>query len=325
MTALPWLVEVGDEQHGVARYSSQLGSHLAVATGLDRSVAIAELDRSAPGRVHVHFTDRLWADSPELAAERFELLAATTAVTVTLHDIPQPSDGPVNQRRRSLCYSRVVAAASGVVCNSWHEASLLALFATVRAEVIPLPVDAHPLPDGAPVHDGSVAIVGYFYPGKGHREAVDAVARLEGRAPVVALGRASAGHSHDLADLITHAGAQGVQFTATGFLSDDELLRRCRSAAVPLAAHQHVSASGSIATWIASGRRPLIPDTRYSREMLELRPGTATLYEPPLLSAAIAAALDDPSSTWLEGSVPTGPDSAATVRSYLAWWEGVAW
>jgi glycosyltransferase involved in cell wall biosynthesis len=326
MTPLPWLVEIGDEKHGVARYAHQLASHLAAETGTDRAIAIAALPGSGAAPVHVHFTDRLWATSPERAADRFEQLAATVAVSVTLHDIPQSSDGPVNQRRRAECYLRVVAAAAGIVCNSLHEAALLAEFCDATPEVIPLPVDMQSAPLRSDVLDGDVAIVGYFYPGKGHREAVDAVARL-GRSTtgVTALGTASAGHEPDLAELISHAQAQGVQLVATGFLSDDSLARACRSASVPLAAHQHVSASGSLATWISAGRKPLIPNTRYSREMLALRPGTATLYEPPLLADAIAAALDNPDSTWLSSDASTGPDSVATARRYLAWWGSLSW
>jgi hypothetical protein len=339
MTALPWLVQIGDEHHGVARYSSQLATQLALVTGVSRTLAIEALPEYGVDhgvehgamRLHVHFTDRLWAASPELAAERFERLAATSAVTVTLHDIPQPSDGLVNQRRRTDCYSRVVAAAAAIACNSKHEASLLAVFTDATPEVIPLPVDVLLWETGSPAHrtellDGNVAIVGYFYPGKGHREAVDAVSHL-GRVStgVTALGTASAGHEADLIDLASHAREQGVEFTATGFLSDAALAHACRIASVPLAAHQHVSASGSLATWISAGRKPLIPNTRYSREMLDLRPGTAILYEPPLLASAIASALDDPESTWLTSDASTGPDSAATARRYLAWWESVVW
>jgi glycosyltransferase involved in cell wall biosynthesis len=346
MTTLPWLIEIGDENHGVARYSRQLSAQVERASGANRTLGIDALPDHGADRVHVHFTDRLWAPSPELAAERFERLAATATVTVTLHDVPQPSDGPVNQRRRSECYLRVVAAASGVACNSEHEAALLSVFTDVTPVVIPIPVDTSPLgiqPVGkhlsetqAPALtpsrprsgslDGNVAILGYFYPGKGHREAVDAVAQL-GRdsTGVTALGKASAGHESELADLIAHAHARGVAFTATGFLSDENLAAACREASVPLAAHQHVSASASLATWISAGRKPLIPNTRYSQEMLALRPGTATLYEPPLLALAIAAALDAPESTWLADDAVTGPDSAATARRYISWWETVAW
>jgi hypothetical protein len=326
MTTPPWLVEIGDAKHGVARYSRQLGSSLAQVTGVDRTVAIDDLPAVGAQRVHVHFTDRLWASSPELAAERFERLAATVAVSVTLHDVPQPSDGPVNQRRRSDCYLRVVTAATAIACNSEHEASLLAVFTETTPEIIPIPVDMQPAEIGSGPLDGDVAIVGYFYPGKGHREAVDAVAQL-GRAStgVRALGKASAGHENDLADLVTHARVHGVEFTTTGFLSDAALARACRTASVPLAAHQHVSASASLATWISAGRKPLIPNTRYSREMLTLRPGTATLYEPQLLASAIAAALDAPESTWLGSDAVTGPDSVATAEQYLNWWERVTW
>lgn len=299
-------------------------------------------------RAHLQFTDRLWGPSPAAAADVVEHLAESTALTVTLHDLPQPSDGERNLRRRGDAYARVVAVARGVVVNSEHERALLRerLGFEGTVEVIPLPVDPHPLPDVRPEPDGDVAVVGFFYPGKGHAEVVAAVAgpaagRRGARADrvadgatrpdadatgVVALGRASPGHEAELRQLVDEAAALGVPFGATGYLDDATLLDRMRRASVPVAAHQHVSASGSIATWIAAGRRPLVPDTRYSREMASLRPGTLTLYPEGGLAAAIAAALADPASTWLDDDADTLPGLDEVADAYVAWWtDGVRW
>jgi hypothetical protein len=365
LAELPVVVTHHDPQHGVATYAAQIAATVEARTGRHLALDVADLldvpdpddtdpvDVTVP-RAHLLFPARLWGPSPSAAADVVEHLADTTALTVTLHDLPQPSDGERNLRRRGEAYGRVVAAARGVVVNSEHERALLREWVGFDGpvEVIPLPVDRHPSPTGRtrsagrPAPDGDVAVIGFFYPGKGHAEVVAAVAGLAAARPdaagdrdnsgatrpdadatgVVALGRASSGHEAELQQLVDEAAALGVPFGATGYLDDATLLDRARRASVPVAAHQHVSASGSIATWIAAGRRPLVPDTRYSREMAALRPGTLTLYPDGGLAAAIATALADPASTWLDDDARTLPGLDEVADAYAAWWaEGVRW
>ena len=336
-TGLPALVVTDDRQHGVSNYARGVAAAVAALVGRDLAVAPDALTGTAPpARSHLHFTDRLWGGSPEEAADRVEDLARRTSLTVTLHDLPQASDGERNLPRRAECYRRVVEAAAGVVCNSRHEALLLDEHVLVgaggRAAVLPLavdPVGPAPAPGQRPQPDGTAAVIGFFYPGKGHAELVDAVVELRAAGAalrVAALGRASAGHEAELAELVADAASRGASLEVTGYLDDDELLERCRRAAVPVAAHRHVSASGSIATWIAAGRRPLVPDTRYSREMAELRPGTLTLVDPDDLVTALAAALADPASTWLGPSAVTAPGLADVAAASVRWWaDEVAW
>ncbi|WP_396599203.1 hypothetical protein [Frigoribacterium sp. R86507] len=355
LAELPVVVTHHDPQHGVATYAAQIAATVEARTGRHLSLDVADLlevpdadtvEVTVP-RAHLQFTDRLWGPSPSAAADVVEDLADATALTVTLHDLPQPSDGERNLRRRGEAYGRVVAAARGVVVNSEHERSLLREWVGFDGpvEVIPLPVDRHPLTGPRPEPDGDVAVIGFFYPGKGHAEVVAAVAGLgaarhdagdrdgsgatrpeSDATGVVALGRASSGHEAELQQLVDEAAALGVPFGATGYLDDATLLDRARRASVPVAAHQHVSASGSIATWIAAGRRPLVPDTRYSREMATLRPGTLTLYPDDGLAAAISTALADPASTWLDDDARTLPGLDEVADAYAAWWaEGVRW
>ncbi|WP_152970401.1 hypothetical protein [Frigoribacterium sp. RIT-PI-h] len=362
LAELPVVVTHHDPQHGVATYAAQIAATVEARTGRHLALDVADLldvpdddsvDVSVP-RAHLQFTDRLWGPSPSAAADVVEHLADTTALTVTLHDLPQPSDGERNLRRRGEAYGRVVAAARGVVVNSEHERALLREWVGFDGpvEVIPLPVDRHPLPAGQtgpagrPEPDGDVAVIGFFYPGKGHAEVVAAVAGLAAVRPdadghrdgdgatrpdaqatgVVALGRASSGHEAELRQLVDEAAALGVPFGAPGYLDDATLLDRARRASVPVAAPQHVSASGSIATWVAAGRRPLVPDPRYSREMATLRPGTLTLYLDGGLADAIATALADPASTWLDDDARTLPGLDEVADAYAAWWaEGVRW
>ncbi|RFA13561.1 hypothetical protein B7R22_12945 [Subtercola boreus] len=373
---LPRHLVLGSLRHAVTRYASDLaeaidalvgvaGSPMAVAVDSAGSAVRAETASEAIGAVagiqnlHLQFTDRLFGQAPELAADLVEELARRARVTVTLHDLPQPSDGAKNLPRRAAAYARVAEAAAGVVCNSRHEALLLAEYSAPRltreVAVIPLPVGdggsaagnaagsaagsaaatigtpatdpgraaaAASLSMPAPTRD-EAAILGYFYPGKGHAELIDAVARSGLDVTVTALGTAAPGHEAELAAVSVSASEVGVRFESTGYLADAELLERCQRVAVPVAAHQHLSASASINTWIAAGRRPLVPTGRYTRELAELRPGTVTLYDPDLLHLALAVAAAEPASTWLAPGTSIRPHLADTAERYLAWWEGL--
>jgi len=329
----PTLIVTADPEHGVTTYARQLAEQvrLVLPHTAVRGPRLEVSPIGAPGWVHVHFTDRLWGADALSAAAAVEALAADYRVIVTLHDVPQYSDG-TNLARRAECYRRVIAAAAAVVCNSEHEAELLREFTSAHAApaVIPLPVQTTaPLP--VPEHlDGAVAILGFVYPGKGHERAIDAASLVavrpgvvHGRPRVVALGRASAGHEGDVDALRVSAHERGVSFEVTGYLSDDELVRRARHVSVPVIAHDHVSASGSLASWISAGRRPIVVRSRYMEEMAALRPGTVTLVDAVDFVDAVAAALQNPESTWLHSAVDVRPTTRDTVDQYLEYWQAV--
>ncbi|MGX6607344.1 hypothetical protein ACWKSP_35245 [Micromonosporaceae bacterium Da 78-11] len=329
MSGPPALAVTADERHGVTVAARDLAAAVEAATGLHlRLPAAALLGEHPPARAHLHFTDRLWGSSPADAAALVERIAARTALTVTLHDVPQASDGPANLPRRTDCYARVAQVAHGVVVSSRHEVAHLAEAGIVprTLDVVPLPVT--PAPPGPRPVPGSpdVAVLGYFYPGKGHAEVVDAVAALPTRPRVTVLGAASAGHQADLLAFAGQAAARGVPVDVTGFVPDEELVARCRAVTVPVVAHRHFSASGSLTTWLAAGRRPLVVDGRYAREMAALRPGTVRLVAPDRLTEAVADALTDPASTWLAPGTVTRPHLDDTAAAYLRWWtRDMAW
>ncbi|WP_322411203.1 hypothetical protein [Microbacterium invictum] len=322
MSGAPVLV-VHPGDHGVAAYGRQVAEAVAARrTGVLTVDAADEPDLLAASPVHVQFTDRLWADSPEAAAERFVALAARRPVTVTLHDVPQPSDGPRNLPRRRAAYAAVAATARAVAVNSDHELALLreADIAPRSVRSIPLPVDIDP--DVTPhASDGAVGVLGFFYPGKGHDEVARAAAAA-GLARMTVLGRASDGHAADLEAFVGRAEALGLDVEVTGWLDDADLAARGRSVAVPVVAHRHVSASGSLATWIGWGRRPVTERNRYVDEMARLRPGTLSPVEPADLAAAIRRAAATPASTW--HGLDRVPFSIRDVaEAYLSWWEEI--
>lgn len=349
----PVLLVVGPDQHGVT--AAALAQARADVPGdplhvvrRDRAVGPDDVDALAaelgPGTVHAHVTDRLFGRTPEEAADCVVALARTCTLVVTLHDLPQASDGPVNHPRRARAYAAVARSAAAVVVSSEHERRLLraSLHETGGAEaaaavdgrvtVVPLPVPApSAVPDddhgdddrdGGAVDPGvarDAAVLGFLYPGKGHEAVLEALAGLPATVGLRALGRASDGHEDLVGRLADRAAELGRRFTVTGYVPDADLPRLLRTVLVPVAPHEHLSASGSINTWIGAGRRPLVPVSDYARELLVANPGAVQLYED--LPGAVARAVADPASTWLPPGFrgrPTLPETVRAVRAVLA-------
>ena len=291
---------------------------------------LAELAALPPGPLLVHVTDRLFGADADEAADVVVALAGGAGparpLVVVLHDLPQPSDGPVNHPRRAAAYARVARAAARVVVASQHEERLLAACGVdVRCDVVPLPVPAFP-PTG-PADPAAalreVAVLGFLYPGKGHEQVLDALDVLPAPVGVTALGRPSDGHEDLVDDLVRRARERGREFRVTGWVPDADLPGLLRSPLLPVAPHAHLSASGSINAWIGAGRRPLVPRSDYVAELLERAPGCVEVYDE--LAPALRAAWEDPARTWLDG--PAGPTLAETVeqvRRVLAEVAGVA-
>ena len=354
-TGIPRLLITRDPRHGVTLYARRIAEAVTGAgadtgtvtgtgtTGHGRTPIEHPLGSASGERAHLHFTDRLWGADPAAAADAVEQLARRASVTVTLHDLPQASDGAGSLARRADCYRRVVGAASGVVCNSHHEADLLAHYVEAFASptIIPLPVDVAMPPPGtrsiesrgalgaagdarttpAPV----VSMLGYVYPGKGHDRVLRAVGSLRShpRPVVEALGRPSRGHEHDLENVRRVARYAGVAFTISGFLPESQLLERSRRAAVPVIAHRHVSASGSLTSWLGAGRRPLVLASPYMHEMAELHRNALTVVDGTVLADAIAGAIAHPESTWLDDTAVLGPRLDEVAALYRRFWRTV--
>ena len=315
---------LGPETHGVTRYAGDV----ADAAGAPVARDVAQL---APGQpVHLHVTDRLISRDPAAAASAVEALARTVSLTLTLHDVPQPTDGPVFPARAEA-YARMVAASRAWATNSWHEHALVGRWCSpdARGAVIPLPVLRTGAPEVSAVRVVDALVVGVFgfvYPGKGHRQVARAVAALRrGGVParVRVLGAAAPAHDDEVEELLRTSRARGVPVEVTGRVPDDHLGRALRRVAVPVVAHRNVSASASLNSWIAEGRRPLVRDGAYAREMAELRPGTITLFDDSTLVPRLEAALHRPASTWIAPGTDLGPGLEATAAAYRAWWASV--
>ena len=243
---------VGPAGHGVTEYA--LG--LARATGAE--VIREETFGSAPlaGPVHVTFTDHLFGDTAERLLARID-----GPLFVSLHDIPQPEEGAERYARRARVYRELVEKADVAVVNSDHEASFFSADAPAPAVIrLPIPVIDSPF-DPEP---GSVGVLGFLYPGKGHEDLIEALPDRRLRF----LGAVSHGHEK---------WAENLDAEITGWLSDAQLAHEMGRIAVPVCPHRHFSASGSLMTWLGAGRTVLVRDSDYAREIDAWLPGRVTL------------------------------------------------
>nr|WP_296765712.1 hypothetical protein [Rhodococcus sp. (in: high G+C Gram-positive bacteria)] len=320
---------VGPRTHGVVRYAASV--HAASAKILDHHcVAFAETPRadvlgelSDCELVHVHVSDRLFGRTPASAADELRAMVGRLGrpVSVTLHDLPQTSDGQAMASRIAF-YRDVAERAAGLVVSSRHEAALFRehISREIEPQVIPLMIEDHlgTRRVTATTADATVGVLGFLYPGKGHIEVLNAMAGLPGEVGFVVLGAPSAGHDYLVDELRSVAEQDSRSFEITGFLDDDDLHRRAAGITVPVAYHRHLSASGSINTWIALGRAPLVPRGTYTDELNSRSPGALNMHAEgdSALRQAISDAVADPTRTWIEPSVSTGPAPSDVARMH---------
>lgn len=318
---------VGPERHGVVRFGVELTDALRARGFAAEQRRTCDPSALPPGcGVHIQFTDRLFGDNAEQAATAVAhvmtgVRRAGGRVSVTLHDLPQPSDG-ANFAMRARAYASLAESADAVVVSSNHERNLLSrIHSRQVASVIPLPITpaSGARPSATP---SSVAVFGFLYPGKGHAEVLDAMSGLPGDVRMVAIGEPSAGHEDLVDDLERVARGQGRRFDITGHVPDDEVPEKLRAVTVPVVHPRHVSASASLNSWLAAGRRPLVADSPYVREIAERNAGALWVYDNchEGLSTALRAALDQPTSTWAPPGaalVPTADQVAVRYSQLL--------
>ncbi|MEO7753612.1 MAG: glycosyltransferase [Terracoccus sp.] len=328
---------VGPDRHGVVTHalaladaSPDLRAHLVRVPASPLGAAPTGLvdDLAAHDAVMLNVTDRIFGSSPAEAADILSELAARTRLAVSLHDLPQPGEGHDRHERRRAAYGRIACSADLLIVASGYERELLLRCVSdvdrpsvaPRVHVLPLPVgprhdDAPPAPASNPGRVTDLAVLGFLYPGKGVEEVVDAAAILRAHGHEVGVtnyGGVADGHDDVVARLEERAARVGVPFRVTGYLGDAELAVALHATGVPVAAHRHVSASGSINSWLTAGRRPVAVRGPYVTELSRRLPGSVVVADD--LVESLSVALQTPASTWLDPSVvlgPTAPDSAA--------------
>ncbi|MBN9112004.1 MAG: hypothetical protein J0I34_24875 [Pseudonocardia sp.] len=309
------LVAPGPPDHGVVRHSATLARLLRGG-----GVHVVD-DASVADIVHVQFTDALWGPDIATAAARFTEWAATVRVplVVTLHDLPGGDVDPRRDERRCRGYTKVLAAADVVVVSAAHEAAKVAAMTGQEAAVVGLPVEpvpCGPRPDWA--DRPTLGVLGFVYPGKGHADVVRVAACLPERPRVVAAGAVSPGHESVRAKLENLAATLRVELVLTGRLDDAAMGAAAHAVTVPVVPGRAVSASGTLATWWAAGRRPLVAAGVYATEQARAFPDALVLYERRGLATAAATALARPAATVLAGPRAWPDAGAAHLRVYAS-------
>lgn len=306
---------LGDPRHGVTRLGRLLAGPSAIVTSIPKgpapaSAALALPDPSEAPFVHVHLNDDLLGDDPLAAIAR---LRAGRRVAVTLHDVPQPQEGATRYARRRELYRRLAEASDLVIVCSHHERASLARCGFAGAvAVVEHPIDARAA-RATPAPGRTVGVLGWVHPGKGHELVLAAMAHGLPGGTLLAIGAASPGHDAYARELRAVADDARVQLQIMGYLSDDELVAACEAVVVPVCAHRHISASGSLGAWMAAGRAPLVTDGPYAREVHARCPGALHVIEGSL-SEAIAATAADPARTMLRDPRAVGPTTREAVR-----------
>ncbi len=315
-------LHVGSSRNGVTRFGLVLSEAVAAHrdVGHVRCDRLGDLDGRAQadpaGVWHVQYSSHAHDLDAERSAQVLAQLSRRVGLTmvVTLHDVPDVTaeHGP-RARGRARAYARVAAEAQVVVCSTTERNRLAALGHRRRVEVIPhfverRPGTTGPRPSGRHRDGGGrarVGVLGFVYPGKGHDTVLEAAARCRSDVEVVVIGAASPGHDDLLAELRARAARSDVALTVTGWVPERRLDDALVAVDVAVVAHRGASASGSAATWLAAGRRPILCEDAYARELARLAPTAVRLVarDETALAAAIDAALDDPGST-RQSSVP---------------------
>jgi glycosyltransferase involved in cell wall biosynthesis len=143
-----------------------------------------------------------------------------------------------------------------------------------------------------------ITLQGYIYPGKGHRLLLEAVAQIP-EATLVFAGGPSAGSDALQAALESRAAELGLtdRLRITGYLDEAMLIQYLQATDVAVCPFEKLSASGSIATWIALGKQPLASDLPQIRELNGMVAGaieTFAPYEAEALGLAIQERLAHP-------------------------------
>ena len=331
-------VVAGPERHGVVLHGLRLAQASAgLAASLVRlpSPSLGEpaaltAELLAPhDRVMVQVTDRLFGHAAHDAARLLCSIARNTSLVVCLHDLPHPAEGADRCARRRAAYREIAVSADVVVVASDHERMLLSQcgVADTDTDVVVVPLPLEPAVEAEEsvtrvTRADDIGVFGFLYPGKGVEDVIEATARLSRRVGplrVTNYGPVADGHGQYATDLGALARRHGVEFTITGYLNDSSVMRGLRTTTVPVAAHRHVSASGSIGTWLSAGRRPVVVDGGWAAELATRLPGSLTLTRD--LVGSVSAAFDAPASTWLS-DVRIGPSWAQAADRHLRLLEG---
>ena len=342
-------LHLGRPESGVRRYGQLIADEAGTREGLtvteveagrvDQSseqLTQVAADLSACDVVLMQWNKRGWGKHGSLPRLMRFRRAYTGALVVTLHDVfdrqglrqryLQPDGWSLRQLGRT---------ADRIVVHSQIEVERLRGIVPIeKLRVIPhfvesreLPLSAEEAREALGIGDRKlVTLLGFVYGRKGHRYAVEAVPFMPDDAMMVYAGGPIEGRTfvYDLARQKADELGLGDRFRITGYLSDEELETWIAATHLAILPFTDLSASGSMSSWISSGKPMLVSDLPGTREYARRAPGALNFFgpagEPWPLGSAINELLSKPLPDPDEGVQRLARElsMSKTVDRYLA-------
>jgi glycosyltransferase involved in cell wall biosynthesis len=352
MTVPTWrlgFLHLGRPESGVRRYGQLIADEARSREGLTITEVEAgrvdqsseQLSRVAAGLagcdvVLMQWNKRGWGKHVSLTRLLRFRRAYTGALVVTLHDVFDRA----GLRQRYLqpdvwSLRQLGRTADRIVVHSQIEVERLrGIIPIEKLRVIPHFVEARELPlSPAAAREKLglgerkvVTLLGFVYGRKGHRYAVEAVPFMPDDAILVYAGGPIEGRTfvHDLALQKAQELGLGDRFRITGYLSEEEMGTWMAATHLAILPFTDLSASGSMSSWISSGKPMLVSDLPGTREYARRVPGALHFFGPageawPLgaaISELLAEPLPDPDPGVLELAAELS--MGRTVDRYLA-------
>jgi len=314
------VLHLGRPESGVRRYGRILTDELARRADVHLTQTDAGLLEGRRGGLGSHgrlfaaagvdalllqWNKRGWGKGPR-AAYRFGDLrrAYRGPLVVTLHDVFDREGVKERWLDADTWGLRLVArTADRLIVHSEVEVDRLAGIAQAsRIRVVPHFVEQRDLPlspEAARAQLGVgdrrvVTLLGFIYGRKGHGDLVEAVPQLPPDVLVVLAGGAVAGREGLLRRVQRRIGELGIadRVRITGYLSEEEMETWIAASHLAILPFRDLSASGSLSTWIASGKPALTSDLPGFHEYDRRVPGALRFLD-ELDPAAIAAGIRD--------------------------------
>jgi glycosyltransferase involved in cell wall biosynthesis len=316
-------LHLGREESGVRRYGQLIADEARSREGLtvveveagrvDRSsdqLASVAADLSGSDAVIMQWNKRGWGTHGRSLPRLYRFRRAYRGIlVVTLHDIFDRHGVRQRYLQPDVWSLRAVGrTADRIVVHSQIEVERLrGIIPIDKLRVVPHFVERRtlsmsPAQARAALGIGDrrlVTLLGFVYGRKGHRFAVEAVPFMPDDAMMVYAGGPVEGRTfvHDLARDKAEELALGDRFRITGYLSDEEMGAWMAATHLAILPFTDLSASGSMSSWISSGKPMLVSDLPGTREVGRWVPGALHFFGPPEpwpLGAAISELLARP-------------------------------
>jgi len=298
-------LHLGRAESGVRRYGQLIADETRTREGLTvTEVEAGRVDQSSEQLAQVatdlgdcdvalmQWNKRGWGKHGSLLRLMRFRRAYTGALVVTLHDVFD-RQGLRQRYLRTDTWSlrQLGRTADRIVVHSQIEVERLrGIIPIEKLRVIPHFVESRELPLSAEEARAKlglgerkvVTLLGFVYGRKGHRYAVEAVPYMPDDAIMVYAGGPIEGRTfvHDLALEKADELGLGDRFRITGYLSEEDMGTWMAATHLAILPFTDLSASGSMSSWISSGKPMLVSDLPGTREYARRVPGALNFFGP---------------------------------------------